>query len=79
MQVEGMFRGWKFEHFYATLGHHSLWIANELYGFKDGDRAETRLLAGLTRHERKAVYRELMREQRGRSPAAIAELVKQQN
>ena len=79
MQVEGMFRGWKFQHFYATIGHHSLWIANEFYGFEDHDDAKTRLLAGLTRNERKAVYREMMREQRRRSLTAIADLMKQQN
>ena len=79
MQVEGMFRGWKFGRYNATCGCYSLWIANEFYGFEDHDDAKTRLLAGLTRRERMEVYREMMREQRRRSLTAIADRMKQQN
>ena len=79
MQIEGMFRDWKFGRYNATCGGYSLWIANEFYGFEAHDDAKTRLLAGLTRRECRAVYRETMREQRRRSLAVFATLASKQN
>jgi hypothetical protein len=82
MKVKGMFREWDIGRHIATFGDYAIWHCNGLMFFRDCDVFEypdgcQPFVNHMSWFNRWRVYREMNREKRRRSDAAIGIMVKQ--